>query len=465
MAAVFDKFLLLQLVVSVAAIRTPKDACFVSSWSKKTTCIKREQRTNNMLVPQMYDGGMTSTIARTIAIPANKKINIKNKYDSTRIGNLVVPTVGIGTISWSSKSLTTLDNPELQTLVEEACASDVAFFDTAERYGSNLKTAFGLGWGETESLISKFVNKEVASDETIIGRKRSSPIIATKFTPSPWRKTVESVVEACELSRQRLGVDQIDLYQMNMPDIVQPLRSFGMGSSKDEVYWEGLAECHRRGLVKNVGVSNYGPTLLMKCQDALAKKGVPLASNQIAYSLIGRQNGAQETVDKCIELGIKPLACYPFAMGLLTGKYSSSSVSGAATTDASLESLTQSQKSPLELKDLMKYANGGSSTGLPTGGIDPLLRELEMVAMDREKTIAQVALNYIICKGAIPIPGARSISQVRDNAGAMGWRLTPREVGALEDAADRLGFSFEGAGFKRVSEKFVGYGVEKWILD
>jgi diketogulonate reductase-like aldo/keto reductase len=61
-------------------------------------------------------------------------------------------------------------------------------------------------------------------------------------------------------------------------------------------------------------VSNYGPTLLSECQESLAKHNVPLASNQIAYSLIGRHNGAQETVDRCNELGIKVLAYYPFAM-------------------------------------------------------------------------------------------------------------------------------------------------------
>jgi pyridoxine 4-dehydrogenase len=99
-----------------------------------------------------------------------------------------------------------------------------------------------------------------------------------------------------------------------MPDIVQPLKRFGIGSNKNEIYWEGLAECYKRGLVKNVGVCNYGPTLLSQCQEALAKHNVPLASNQIAYSLIGRHNGAQETVDKCNELGIKVLAYYPFAM-------------------------------------------------------------------------------------------------------------------------------------------------------
>ena len=102
---------------------------------------------------------------------------------------------------------------------------------------------------------------------------------------------------------------------------------------------------------------------------------------------------------------------------------------------------------------------------VPRGGISPLLSTMETIAAARGKTIAQVALNYIVCKGVIPIPGAHSMTQVKDNIGAMGWRLTQSEVSTLEDKADTLGFSFEGAGFKRTNEKFVGYGVEKWTLD
>jgi len=511
MASALKKLLLLHMIPLTLSFSSPKSSFSVSSMSTKTqpreslsavpnikqpktkkrtrkssdsltdTELKAVERlsrgiankiqTGRRSIPGVFDGGNTNDVAkrgnaksrnknRSVVTPGSRKNSYRTKYDSAKVGNLVVPTVGIGTISWSSKSLTELENLELQILVKEAYEREVTFFDTAERYGSNFKTAFGLGWGETESLLNKYVTKAMDSDNYTVGVKEKSPVIATKFTPSPWRTTVESVVEACENSRRRLGVEQIDLYQMNMPDIVQPLRPFGIGSCKDEVYWRGLAECYHRGLVKNVGVSNYGPTLLMKCQDTLSKLGVPLASNQIAYSLIGRQNGAQETVDKCLELGVKPLACYPFAMGLLTGKYSEKRLQYSAT-DATLAPLTNSKKSPLEIKDLMKYSNGSKNAG----GIDPLLQEMEMIAMEREKTIAQVALNYVICKGAIPIPGARSIAQVRDNIGAMGWRLTPREVGKLEEAADKLGFAFEGAGFKRVSEKFVGYGVEKWRLD
>ena len=180
-----------------------------------------------------------------------------------------------------------LENQELEKLVSFASQENAAFFDTAERYGSNLKTAVGMGYGETEKLTRKFLQRANGAKNTGTSTiRKTPPIVATKFTPTPWRTTAQSVVDACEQSRQNLGVDQIDLYQIHMPDIVQPLRFLGKDFSKDEIYWDGLAECYHRGLVKNVGVCNYGPTLVERCQEALAKRDVPLASNQIAYSLV-----------------------------------------------------------------------------------------------------------------------------------------------------------------------------------
>ena len=70
-------------------------------------------------------------------------------------------------------------------------------------------------------------------------------------------------------------------------------------------------------------------------------------------------------------------------------------------------------------------------------------------------------MNYVIYKGAIPIPGARTRSQFKDNIGAMNWRLNPSKICAIETKADMSGMGFEGAGFKRTSEKFVGYGIGK----
>jgi hypothetical protein len=78
---------------------------------------------------------------------------------------------------------------------------------------------------------------------------------------------------------------------------------------------------------------------------------------------------------------------------------------------------------------------------------------------------AQVALNWIICKGAIPIPGASTVKHIDDNLGALGWRLSPKEQALLEDAADALSFDFNGSGFQTTDSKFVGYGFEQWRLD
>lgn len=351
-----------------------------------------------------------------------------------------------------------LENEELQELVTEAYGANAAFLDTAERYGSHWKTALGTGYGETERMTDLFLKQATKAK----GKRIVAPVVASKFTPLPWRTTAQSVIDACEQSRKNLGVESIDLYQIHMPDIVKPFKFLGNDKAYDEIYWDGLAECYHRGLVKNVGVCNYGPTLVAKCQEALAKRGVPLASNQIAYSLLGRHNGAQETVDKCNELGIKVLAYYPFAMGLLTGKYSQATL--AAMDSSSEASLLNFQKSDLELKDLERYAKG-DGIAVPEGGISPLLVTMATIAESRGKTIAQVALNYIMSKGAVPIPGCRTVTQLKDNLGAMGWRLSETEVVMLELEADKLGFGFDGAGFKRTSEKFVGYGTEKWSLD
>jgi pyridoxine 4-dehydrogenase len=379
-------------------------------------------------------------------------------------------------------SVTQIENEDLQKVISTAYQSNGAFFDTAERYGSHAKTAFGLGYGETEKLTSKLLRRAqeaVAAAEAEQGQQQSpslrrlAPVIATKFTPTPWRTTVQSMVDACEQSRTNLGVDQIDLYQIHMPDIVQPLRFLGRDKAKDSMYWDGLAECYHRGLVKNVGVCNYGPTLVAQCQEHLAKRGVPLASNQIGYSLVGRQGGAQETLDKCQELGVAVMAFYPFAMGLLTGKYtpepqdlveSGTKSHSSPSTLSSSSSLVTKKKTSLELQDLERYAKG-DGVKIPKGGIAPLIRTMDMIAKTNNKTLAQVALNYILCKGAIPIPGARTVEQLEDNLGAMGWRLSDTEVAMLELAADQLGFAFDGAGFKRTNEKFVGYGVEKFYLD
>jgi len=216
-----------------------------------------------------------------------------------------------------------------------------------------------------------------------------------------------------------------------MPDIVQPGRLFGYEDKKDKTYWEGLARCYELGLVKNVGVSNYGPTLLADAHAFLGSRCVPLSSNQIRYSLLARNQGNQATVDAGFDLGVRTLAYYPLAMGLLTDQ-------------------------PTAKPSLKRYH----------AGVGQLADALAEIGQRRGgKSAASVALNWIISNGVVPIVGITKEKYALEAASATGWRLTLEEVARLTAAADESGLEFEGTWFKRTSSKFVGYGVEEWRLD
>lgn len=370
--------------------------------------------------------------------------------DRTRIGTLDVPALGIGTIAWSPE-----EEDRFRAVARAAAERGLDFYDTAERYGAKGSSlvpaalaALGLPLkkdylgGDTESSLATWAR---------------GGTVATKFAPTPWRGDAESVVSACRGSADRLGLESVDLMQVHTPDIIQPFAAFGVEQRREAAHWDGLAECYLSGLAANVGVSNYGPTLLARCQEHLARRGVPLASNQIHLNLLYRRQGSLATVAAGRELGVQTLAYYPLAMGLLTGKL----------TDATLRGKTDTRS-----RELLRYLQGGQGSGwpntagdIPPGGIRSLLIVLQEMAARLRKTPAQVALNWIICKGAIPIAGASSVLQVEDNAGALGWRLGSEDVALLDAAADSLPFEFRGCGFQTADSKFVGYGFEKWRLN
>eukprot|EP00536_Pseudo-nitzschia_multiseries_P010962 jgi/Psemu1/319972/estExt_fgenesh1_pm.C_3530010 len=299
---------------------------------------------------------------------------------------------------------------ETCSVLKTALDYDINFVDTAEAYG----------FGKSEKLLKNACDGAgltIRSDTKV----PDSIAAATKFAPVPWRTESQTVVDACKASASRLGVEQIPLYQIHFPDLLQPFKAFGRENRKDELYWEGLAECYQSGLAANVGVSNYGPETLLRAQDALSKKGVPIVSNQINLSLL-RYRSSEKTLKVCDELGIKVLAYFPLANGLLAGKYS------IETPPSFPKSLT-----------MKKYYEDA----------EPLLIVLRRIAAERNKTVAQVAINWIMMKGAIPIPGARNSEMARDNFGSMGWALTLEEVAELEMVASKTG-EFSSGGFELV---------------
>lgn len=110
----------------------------------------------------------------------------------------------------------------------------------------------------------------------------------------------------------------------------------------------------------------------------------------------------------CDSLGVRLISYSPLGLGMLTGKYSPSNL----------------PRGPRGL--LFRQI-------IP--GLDPLLNSLKEIAQRRKKTMPQVAINWCICKGTIPIPGVKTVKQAEENLGALGWRLSSDELLQLEYAA------------------------------
>ena len=300
------------------------------------------------------------------------------------LSNISLPTLGIGTWAWGDNLFwgygSDYGEKEVMNAFEAAIAGGVTFFDTAEVYGL----------GESERLLGRFL------------KQTTQPVqIATKYFPLPWRFGKQAVADALTASLQRIDVEQIALYQVHMPF------DFFMGQA---TLMEALADEVKRGRILTVGVSNYSATQMKQAHKLLAQYDVPLVVNQVRYSLLTRaieQNGILESARS---LGITILAYSPLAQGLLTGKYTPDKqerVTGARKLDPKFSA-----------KSLSK--------------IEPLINQLKQLGEKYQKTAVQVALNWLIAQGnVIPIPGAKNSRQAEENAGAMGWLLTPEDVEQL----------------------------------
>jgi aryl-alcohol dehydrogenase-like predicted oxidoreductase len=225
-------------------------------------------------------------------------------------------------------------------------------------------------------------------------------LIATKFPPSPFSRD-NSFPKALEDSLARLNRNTIDLYQIHYPSqwmSIPKLMNF-------------MADAVEAGKVKAVGVSNYSAEQLRLAHAALAKRGIPLAANQVQYSLLYRTPEVDGVFDACRELGVTLIAYSPLGMGALTGKYS-------ATTRAS---------------GFRRFFRSFRGKGIEA--VQPVVALLREIGERDAKSPAQVALRWLIeNENVLPIPGAKNSKQAADNAEALSFSLTPSEVEALSQA-------------------------------
>lgn len=297
-----------------------------------------------------------------------------------------VTPMGTGALAWGDKQWSGYGKgygaSDVRAAYDASMAAGIDFFDTAELYG------FGL----SERLLGQFMRQT-----------KEKPIIATKFFPFPWRFRQPSVVEALQRSLERLGLARVDLYMIHWPTPLVPM----------ERLVEGLGNCVAAGLARAVGVSNFNADQTRRAHAVLARHGIPLASNQVEYSLLHRDPERNGLVQTCRELDVAIIAYSPIAQGMLTGRYTPVNLpSGARRRRYNTEYLKR---------------------------IQPLLGQMRQIGEAHGgKTPSQVALNWLICKGTIPIPGAKNARQAQENAGALGWRLTDEEVAVLDEATQNL---------------------------
>jgi len=288
------------------------------------------------------------------------------------------------------------DDAALRETFRACAAGGAGFFDTGDSYGT------GALEGQSERLLGRFLRELPEAEQREV-------VLATKLAAYPTRLTRGSMVAALEASLARMGRERTELAQLHWSTAMY-------APWQERPMWDGLGDMVEGGLADAVGVSNYGPRQLRRAHAHLAARGVPLATCQVQFSLLSDTRLQRETKEACDELGVALVAYSPLALGALSGAYSGA---GAAAPKGALRRL------------LVPYLVNGQR---------PLLAALEAVARERGKTVAQVAINWCLCQGSpgapvVPLVGARTPRQARDNLGAAGWRLSAAEVAELEAAA------------------------------
>jgi aryl-alcohol dehydrogenase-like predicted oxidoreductase len=232
----------------------------------------------------------------------------------------------------------------------------------------------------------------------------------TKFMPFPWRLWKSTIKGAIKGSLQRLGLKRVDIYQIHKP--LPPVSL--------DTWMEGMIEIYQAGLCKGIGVCNFNYDQMLRAADCLSREGICLACNQIDYNLLNRNADKSGLIERCRERGIKLLASSPLNLGILSGKY----------TENNLPTGIRGQTFNKEYLHTIK----------------PLISSMRQIGLNHgNRSPAQVAINWVLCKGLLPVPGAKNLEQAEQNAGAIGWRLTDDEVNQLDITSEKINFQIKKA--------------------
>ncbi len=295
--------------------------------------------------------------------------------------DLMVSPIGLGCMSLSGV-YGDADDAASEKLIHHALDLGVNHLDSSDMYG----------WGHNEGVVGRAIK----------GR-RAEVMLATKFGqvqnpggPNKVNGRPEYVIECCEKSLQRLGVEVIDLYYQHRVDPQVAI--------EDTV--GAMARLVEQGKVRFLGLSEARPETIRR-----AHAIHPITAVQTEYSLLYRTE-AEETRETTKALGISFVAYSPLGRGMLTGALQS-----AADIDGRRASHPRFQ--------------GDNFTQNRA-----LAAHVEALAAAKGCTPAQITLAWLLAQGedVVAIPGTRYEARLDENIGALDVILTAAEVAALSDA-------------------------------
>jgi aryl-alcohol dehydrogenase-like predicted oxidoreductase len=275
---------------------------------------------------------------------------------------LNVSSIGIGTNRWKKDGNDAAVAETYRAMID----GGIDFVDTAEIYG----------FGKSERLIGDCL----ASDQRPV-------FVASKFASFIARTSPKKLLSALDATLARLGRKTIDLYYIHFPFPFANL----------DALTDALVEAVKSGKARTVGVSNFSADQVRRAADRLGRSGIPLAANEVHYSLLHRNPEKNGVLEACKEIGASLVAYFPLASG--------------------------------------KLARGPDSAN--PDRVDPLRRVLAGIAEQHQASTAQVALAWLLARDAaiIPIPGATKAQHIRANIGALGVSLSDVEFARIDEAS------------------------------
>ncbi len=320
------------------------------------------------------------------------------KFRQLGHSGLQVPVLSFGTGTFGGateffKAWGSSDVTEATRLVDICLDAGVNLFDTADIYSL----------GASEEILGR-----------AIAGKRNRLLISTKATfrmadgPNELGSSRHHLIESCETSLRRLGVDHIDIYHMHGFDAMTPV----------EETLKTLDTLVQSGKVRYIACSNFSGWHLMKSLSVSERYGWSrYVGHQVYYSLIGREY-EWELMPLALDQKVGALVWSPLGWGRLTGK------------------IRRDQPLPTTSR-LHKTADAGPQ--VEDEYLYRVVDALDEVAKETGKTVPQIALSWLLQRPTVVnvIVGARNEEQLRQNLGAVGWNLSKEQIAKLDAASNR----------------------------